>query len=535
MKRLFTISLALLFALCSYAQELGELNTEFGNDGSFLFDPSIKHDKMESLLVQKDGKIITVGGARVGGDNYSIYVSRHNVDGTLDTVYGENGIAYFKVNPLIYMNYAFDAALNDDGQLFVTGYTFDYTDNTGFIICLDENGIENAEFGENGYVVSEYGGGIVYTTIKIDAKGRPVVAGYLNDNIIVRRYTSKGKTDKTFGEDGTMIIKLDTSPYAWSYAYDIEILENGKILLTGHKVSEGMDYVAYLIRLKSNGILDETFADNGVAYLEAGTYPEYPEYAVSISVQSDGKYIVGGHADLPSGESNMVRSEAYITRVNTNGTIDKTFGTNGFVRFEPFEGDGCTNTTASILSTSDNQIFGTLYSYNALTAACRAYVYNLDVNGNLKEDFAGSGIMALPKIDEEEVAITTKSMALKDNKNLLVGGYIALDYSSTVKTFISSINIDIKSEEPETPEESIAELSSSLPLYPNPVNDKLYIVTETEVEDVVVYDALGKVQDCKTTRQQDVMTVEVSNLNSGVHFVMIKTNDGVIMKRFIKN
>ncbi len=546
MKKILSFTLAIMFALNSYAQILGELNPNFGTNGSFLFDPSVAHDKMEKMLVQKDGKILTIGGARVGGDNYSVYVSRHNVDGTLDSTYGENGIAYFKANPLIYMNYAFDAALNEDGLLFVTGYTFDYINNSAFIICLDENGFENTEFGDNGYAVSEYGNGIVYDAIDIDSQGRPIVAGYSDDQILIRRYNTNGELDKTFGEDGSCIIVLDSTQYAYCYAYDIKVLNNDKILVAGHKVSADMIYTSYLLRLKSNGTFDTNFADNGVLYLNAG---DYAEYAVSINVQTDGKYLVGGHADLPPGASNLIRSEAYITRVKINGRIDKKFGTEGFVRFEPFEGDGCTNTSYSILATQDEQIFGTIYSYNALTTASRAYIYNLDINGQLKEDFAGSGIMALPKIDENEVAITTKSLALQDNKNLLVGGYVALDYSNDLEIFISCINVDIKDENPEQPEEeeeenpenpenpgeSIEELSSSLHLYPNHVNDRLYIVTETEIEEVVIYTITGVIagQQSMVNGPQS-MSMDVANLNSGVYFVMIKTNKGVVIRRFIK-
>ena len=533
MKKLFTFLLACIVVLNTYAQNLGELNPDFGTNGSFLFNPSVSHDKMEKMLVQNDGKIITVGGARVGGSNYSIYASRHNADGTLDETYGENGIAYFKANPNIYMNYAFDATLNDDNHLFITGYTFDYSNNTAFILCLDENGIENTDFGENGFAISEYGNGIVYDAIDIDDKGRPIVAGYYNDNILVRRYNIKGNLDKSFGENGTVIIKPDPSPYAWSYAYDIEILENGKILLTGHKVSESGIYVSYLLRLRSNGSLDTEFGDEGILELHAG---EYAEYAVSVSVQNDGKYIVAGHADLPPGESNLVRSEAFITRVNNNGTIDESFGNNGFVRLEPFEGDGCSNTSAYVTYTSDNQIFGTLYSYNALTQASRAYVYNLDINGNFKEDFAGSGIMALPKIDEEEVSVTTKSMAILDNSKLLVGGYIALDYSTNVQIFISCINININDEEPENPEdgERINELTSSLLLYPNPVNDKIYIETESEIEDIVVYDVYGRQQVTETTSHQGGLVIDVTDLKSGVYFVKVVTENGEAVKRIIK-
>ena len=536
MKKLFTFLLACIVVLNTYTQDLGELNPNFGTNGSITFDPSVAHDKMEKILVQKDGKIITVGGARVDGNKYSIYVSRHNADGTLDETYGENGIAFFKANPLIYMNYAFDAELNEDNHLFITGYTFDYTNNTGFVLCLDENGIENTEYGENGFAISEYGGGIVYDAIDIDTKGRAVVAGYIDDQILVRRYNTKGKIDATFGKDGTSIITLDPTPLAYCYAYDILVLDNGNILITGHKVTANMIYTAYLLRLKSNGTLDDTFADNGVLYLDAGKQPNFPEYAVSVSVQPDGKYIVGGHDDLPSNDSNLIRSEAYITRVNADGTIDKTFGTNGIIRFEPFEGDGCTNTTAAVMATEDGQIFGTLYSYNANSIASRAYVYNLDANGNLKADFAGSGIMALPKIDEEEVTITTKSIALKDNKNLLVGGYVALDHSSTLKIFISDINIDIKGEnpEPENPGESIEELTSSLLLYPNLVNDRLYVETQAQTLSIEIYDVYGRPQDNKTTRQQGCTAIDMTDLNSGVYFVKVVSNEGETVKRVLK-
>ena len=541
MKKLFTLVFVCLFVLNSYAQNLGELNPNFGTNGSYVFDPSEAHDKMEKLLVQKDGKIITVGGARVGGKNYSIYASRHNADGTLDETYGDGGIAYFKVDPLIYMNYAFDAVLNDDGYLFVTGYTFDYSNNSAFIISLDENGMENVEFGENGYAISSYGNGIVYDAIDIDKNGCPIVVGYYDDQILVRRYNTKGELDTTFGDEGSVIIILDSTPWAYCYAYDIKILDDGNMLIAGHKVSADMIYESYLLRLKPDGSMDETFANNGVLYLDAGNYAEY---AVSIDVQPDGKYLVGGHADLPSEESNYVRSESYITRVNTNGTIDETFGTNGFVKLEPFEGEGCTNTSYSIVISQDEQIFGTIYSYNALTSASRAYVYNLDINGQFKEDFAGSGIMALPKIDEDEVTIITKSLAIYDSKNLLIGGHIAMD-ATTQKIFISSINVDVLVETPEDPEDpeipeipedpedGIEELTSSLLLHPNPVNDRLYIETEVEVEEVVVYDVYGRRQELSAVSYQ-LSAIDVSNLKSGVYFVKVVTSEGETVKRFVK-
>ena len=90
-------------------------------------------------------------------------------------------------------------------------------------------------------------------------------------------------------------------------------------------------------------------------------------------------------------------------------------------------------------------------------------------------------------------------------------------------------------EEPEIPEDGIEEISSSLLLYPNPVNDKLNIVTEIKVEDVSIFDIYGRIQSLSILASQHLsISVDVSGLNEGVYFVMIKTNDGVVMKRFVK-
>ena len=76
--------------------------------------------------------------------------------------------------------------------------------------------------------------------------------------------------------------------------------------------------------------------------------------------------------------------------------------------------------------------------------------------------------------------------------------------------------------------------NANVNIYPNPANDKIYIVTETEIEDVVVYDVYGRLQDYKTTRLQGSVTVDVTKLNAGIYFIKINTNEGNIVKRIIK-
>ena len=109
-------------------------------------------------------------------------------------------------------------------------------------------------------------------------------------------------------------------------------------------------------------------------------------------------------------------------------------------------------------------------------------------------------------------------------------------YCFTVTAIIDGVESEPSNEACETtlPEESIVELTSSFNVYPNPVNDKLYIETEEIVNEVVVYDVYGRQQDNKTTRQQGNLSVDVTNLNSGVYFVKVVTENGETVKRFIK-
>ena len=89
-------------------------------------------------------------------------------------------------------------------------------------------------------------------------------------------------------------------------------------------------------------------------------------------------------------------------------------------------------------------------------------------------------------------------------------------------------------EEEEDEDVGLNELSSSLNVYPNPVNDKLYIEADIEIEEAVVYDVFGRQQDNWTTGQQGKVAVDVSKLDAGVYFVKIKTAEGEIVKRIIK-
>ena len=84
-----------------------------------------------------------------------------------------------------------------------------------------------------------------------------------------------------------------------------------------------------------------------------------------------------------------------------------------------------------------------------------------------------------------------------------------------------------------TTEGTIELVENNFNIYPNPVNDRLYIATETEVEEVVVYDMFGRQQELSAISGQQSV-INVANLNSGVYFVKVVTENGEVVKRFVK-
>jgi uncharacterized delta-60 repeat protein len=112
-----------------------------------------------------------------------------------------------------------------------------------------------------------------------------------------------GSLDPTFGSSGIV-----TTPGTSFAAAALE--RDGKIVVVG-LASNG----ATILRYNSNGTLDSTFGAGGQVTLNIDDSGS----AFAVAIQSDGKILVGAPDELQLG----------IFRLNTNGSLDTSFGSKG--------------------------------------------------------------------------------------------------------------------------------------------------------------------------------------------------------------
>ncbi|MEO0775676.1 MAG: hypothetical protein AAFW73_09205 [Bacteroidota bacterium] len=125
--------------------------------------------------------------------------------------------------------------------------------------------------------------------IAITPEGRIVVGGSLNfdrrGDWLITMLLDDGGLDTEFGDGG--FLRIDLGGNTYDRLEDIEVQVDGSLLLLG------LDWdgqLAYLIRTRSNGEMDETFGDRGVVTSDAvGWY-----FRMRMALQADGKIVVGG-------------------------------------------------------------------------------------------------------------------------------------------------------------------------------------------------------------------------------------------------
>lgn len=116
-------------------------------------------------------------------------------------------------------------------------------------------------------------------------------------------------------------LSLDTS-FSGGTGFDgtvsgIDIQSDGKVVCVGEFTSHNGVSASGIIRLNTDGTRDTTFSGVTTGFDVVGYYPN----SRKVKIQSDGKIIVVGLFSVYNGVSSRG-----MVRINTNGSIDSTFG-----------------------------------------------------------------------------------------------------------------------------------------------------------------------------------------------------------------
>ncbi len=318
------------FAMFRYNPD-GTLDATFGNGGKVKTPVGESFDNAFAVAIQPDGKIVAAGRS-YNGVNMDFAIVRYNSDGTLDQTFdGNSGNGNGIVKTVVGSGDEVfrGVEIQTDGKILAVGDSFDGGNTSITVVRYNADGTLDTTFdgdagNGNGILVTRIGNGAEHAyQVKNQSDGKIVVAGYFsagtgNNDVALLRYNTNGTLDTTFNDDGIATTAIGTRT---DEAFDLALQNDGKIVVAGCINSgQGNDFLA--IRYNLDGSLDNTFGTNGATVTPIGNAAEI---ANGIVIQPDGKIISGGFSN------NGSRNVFALVRQNSDGSLDQTFGIGGKV------------------------------------------------------------------------------------------------------------------------------------------------------------------------------------------------------------
>lgn len=301
----------------------GTLDSSFGLNGIVRYD-SLSYYILFNIKIQNDDKIITVGmgdGSKYDVSNvFRLY--RFNANGSIDTAFGDKGnvSSHFGDGN----DAANDLVIQKNGKIVVGGFTNFYGDHSPPVTVARYNvdGSLDSSFGINGidttFIHSPYDIGV---TLALQNDQKIIASAFssngVNDSYGHIRYKENGMLDSSFGANGIVITKVSTSNNS-SYYYDVPnsvyVDDNdGKIYQAG-TATNGTNIDFGLLKYNPNGTLDSSFGNDGKVITSILNGDDYGE---SVLLQ-DSKIIVGGYA------KNTSDNDFTLVRYNNENTLPVT-------------------------------------------------------------------------------------------------------------------------------------------------------------------------------------------------------------------
>ncbi len=308
----------------------GNLNPIFNNSGFNLVDlaPNAGTEFTKSIFTINDNIIVAT---KIDESFNLVYF---NLDGTLDTTMGSNGLVEIEMT-----NYFADfvtAKMDHLGRIILAGYCLPDTFITPCFARVFADGSIDSSFADNGIYLRKSKYDETLTDIAI-ATNNDI---YFSTNIThhnfktgqsiiksaINKLLEKGAIDYNFGEiKGKTLIPLTEQPVE-SNAILVDHFKNTYILGRYLKNTTDINYDLYVAKVKANGQLDNTFGINGVKKLDLNYMMEYGS---SLLLDKNNQLLMGGYVESIDPILDTKAPKKFIARLNASGNLDTNFNNNG--------------------------------------------------------------------------------------------------------------------------------------------------------------------------------------------------------------
>lgn len=489
----------------SARQFVARLNDDASIDNTFTTAPGA-NNIITRAAIASDGKIVIGGQFTTYNGISRNRIARLNADGTLDVTFDPGTGANNVVRPV---------AIQSDGKIVIGGLFTDYNGTpVNRIARLNADGSLDA-----GFNVGGTGAGGLIQAIAIQADGKIIIGGGFTSyngtaiNRIARLNT-----------DGTLDVTFNPGTGAESFVNTINLQGDGKIIIAGNFITYNGTATRLIARLNPDGSLDGSFSP--------GTGPDLP--ILSTTLQSDGKILIGGNFTTYMGASRN-----NIARVNADGSLDATFN----------PGTGANQNIFATAIQSDGKIIigGDFTIYNGAVRNRIARLMNSIVLPLKLLSFTGTrnrGTNQLVWKTADETNIANYAIEHSNNGQEFKKIATVNAQNGTAQTYVyeDKINfsgrlfyrIKINENDGKVNYSNVItfvdKLQSDIKISPNPVKTIMNInICDNSLlnTDAVIFDAKGRMalkQKIQSTDQQ----IDVSYLMKGIYFV--KFGNGIVQK-----
>ncbi len=238
---------------------------------------------------------------------------------------------------------------------------------------------------------------------------RAITAALLASSLAVPTLVrADGMLDPGFGRDGRVV--TDFPPDGFDTAKAVAALPDGRIVAAG---SSNFDMA--VARYLPSGDLDPSFGGTGRVKVDFNIGLPISDEARAVLLQPDGRIVLVGRSDS---------QQHALARLNTDGTLDSTFGTGGLVRtLLPSAVDP--GTAGVLLADGRILVAGTVGPADQMKPALARY----HPDGSLDSTFGTSGQVTVPLA----VRFRVKDVAVQADGTTLVAGFILVGTAGAMR------------------------------------------------------------------------------------------------------